>query len=59
MVAANLLFMVPAGILFGHFTIQGTRCPPSKLVPFPSLKPPADPACSPKFSQGPLLSFTH
>ena len=34
-------------ISLGYQTIQGTLCPPSHVVPFPSLYIPVEPACSP------------
>ena len=42
------------GIRLGHHIIQGTLAPPSHIVPFPSLKGPAEPPHSPKFNHGPL-----
>ena len=35
----------PEGIRPGHRIIQGIRIPPSNVVPLPSLRGPADPAC--------------
>ena len=34
--------------------IPGTLCPPSQVVPFPSLSNPADPEWDSKGSHGPL-----
>ena len=44
---ASWLQIVPAGVVPGHHTMHGTRCPPSKVVPLPSRRPPVEPAWSP------------
>ena len=52
--AARLLDIVDFFITLGQEIIVGTLCPPSKTVPFPSLKPAVFPAWFPKFNHGPL-----
>ena len=44
----------PARIFPGHHAMQGTRMPPSQVLPFPSRSSPADPPAGPWVSHGPL-----
>ena len=51
---ASSVQTLPALILPGHQATQGSRMPPSQVLPFPPRSKPAEPPLSFMISQGPL-----